>query len=74
MQFESANPSVVRSVKQRELLECVAARGLATATPLPGLRDYRPDRIADELADMMGFDVAGSGDSALPDHPGRRTA
>ena len=25
------------------------------------LADYRPDRIADELADMMGYDVEGDG-------------
>jgi hypothetical protein len=39
MQFESASPSVVRSVKH-----------------------YRPERIADELADMMGYSVIGAGE------------
>ena len=59
MQFESANPSVVRSVKQRDLLNAWL-RALGKRA-LPVLGDYRPDRIADELADMMGFDVIGAG-------------
>ena len=41
----------------------VAARG-RQAAPCPSLADYQPERIADELPDMMGFDVEGSGDSA----------
>ncbi len=41
---------------------------------LPALGDYQPDRIADELADMMGFDVDGGGDDArfLITHEGAR--
>jgi hypothetical protein len=62
MQFASANPSVVRSVKQRDLLNAWL-RALGKHA-LPALGDYRPDRIADELADMMGFDVVGAGDDA----------
>ena len=63
MQFESANPSVIRSVKQRELLNAwLRARGKYQA--LPAIGEYRPDRIADELADMMGFDVTGAGETA----------
>ena len=63
MQFESANPSVVRSVKQRDLLNAWL-RVLGKDRTLPLLGDYKPDRIADELADMMGFDVQGEGDEA----------
>ena len=62
MQFESANPSVIRSVKQRDLFNAWL-RALGKRL-LPAIGDYRPDRIADELADMMGFDVAGEGDHA----------
>jgi len=63
MDFESANPSVVRSVQQRYLLNAwLRARG--KGRPLPLLADYRPDGIADELPDMMGFDVEGAGDDA----------
>ena len=63
MQFESANPSVVRSVRQRDLLNAWL-RALGQRHALPALGDYQPERIADELADMMGFDVEGSGDAA----------
>jgi hypothetical protein len=62
MQFESANPSVIRSVKQRDLFNAWL-RALGKRR-LPAIGDYQPDRIADELADMMGFDVAGEGDHA----------
>jgi hypothetical protein len=30
----------------------------------PCIRDYQPDHIADEMPDMMGFDVEGEGDEA----------
>jgi hypothetical protein len=58
MQFESANPSVVRSIKQRDPLNAwLRARGKYRALAVRA--DYRPDRIADELAEMMGFNVEG---------------
>jgi hypothetical protein len=63
MQFESAHPSVIRSVKQRDLLNAWL-RALGKGRALPLLGDYKPDRIADELADMMGFDVQGEGSEA----------
>jgi hypothetical protein len=64
MEFTSANPSVVRSVRQRDLLNAwLRALGQRRA-PLPAIADYHPDCIAEELADMMGYDVEGSGDNA----------
>src|ERR1700709_423006 len=63
MQFESASPSIVRSVKQRDLLNAWL-RAFDRRGPLPRLEDYRPDRLAHELADMMGFDVVGKGEHA----------
>ena len=64
-EFASANPSVVRSVKQRELLNAwLRARTRPRPRPLPSVRDYQPDCIADEMADMMGFDVTGDGEDA----------
>src|SRR6195952_1922405 len=63
MQFESASPSVVRSVKQRDLLNAWL-RAFDKRGALPGLEDYRPDRIADESADMMGYNVIGDGEGA----------
>ena len=65
MQFASANPSVVRSIKQRELLNAwLRARATPRPRALPHVRDYQPDRFADEMTDMMGFDVAVSGNAA----------
>jgi hypothetical protein len=63
MQYTRANPSVVKSVKQRDLLNAWL-RALGKRPFLPALADYRPDRIADELADMMGFAVEGTGEAA----------
>jgi hypothetical protein len=61
MDFCSASPSIVRSVKQRDLLNAWL-RAFDKRRVLPRLEDYRPDRIADELADLMGFDVIGAGE------------
>jgi len=63
MEFESANPSVVRSIKQRVLLDAWL-RAPRRQMILPALADFNPDRVLDEMADMMGFDVRGVGDSA----------
>ena len=63
LEFESANPSVVRSIKQRVLLNAWT-RALRPAAALPAIADFKPDRLADELPDMMRFDVEGSGDGA----------
>jgi hypothetical protein len=63
MEFASANPSVVRSIRQRDLLD-TWLRARIKPRPLPVLADYRPNRIAEEMADMMGFDVEGAGDDA----------
>ena len=63
MEFTSANPSIVRSVKQRDLLNAWL-RALGKGRALPMLAEYRPERIGDELVDMMGYDVEGDGDGA----------
>jgi len=64
MKFESANPSVVRSIKQRDLLN-TWLRALRKPQSLPVLSDFRPERITDELPDMMAFNVEGEGDVAV---------
>jgi hypothetical protein len=73
MTFESADPSVVRSIKQRDLLNAWL-RAVDKRRALPALADYQPDRIADEQPDMMSFDVAGAADHArfLITHEGAR--
>ncbi|MDO9561925.1 MAG: hypothetical protein Q7J60_09910 [Bradyrhizobium sp.] len=63
MEFTSANPSVVRSVKQRDLLNAWL-RALDKGRALPLLAEYSPERIADELLDMMGYEVEGEGADA----------
>jgi len=63
MEFESSDPSVIRSIKQRELLN-TWLRAAARHRPLPLIGDFQPNRFGEELADMMGFDVRGVGDSA----------
>lgn len=63
MEFAHSDPSIVRSIRQRYLLN-TWLRAAARHRPLPLLHDFQPDRVADELADMMGFDVVGQGDAA----------
>jgi hypothetical protein len=61
MEFASANPSVVRSIKQRVLLDAWL-HASRKSRALPAVGDYQPDGIANELTDMMGFDIEGEGD------------
>jgi hypothetical protein len=63
MEFANANPSVIRSIKQRILLNAWL-RMPRKLERLPALIDFRPEDIADELPDMMGFNVEGKGDDA----------
>jgi hypothetical protein len=63
MEYANADPSVVRSIKQRVLLNAWM-RALRRPNALPALADFDPDASSDELADMMGFDVEGDQQSA----------
>ncbi len=63
MEFQSANPSVVRSIKQRVLLNAWL-RALQTPASLPAIAGFNPDGPGDELADMMAFDVEGTDEGA----------
>jgi len=57
MEFENADPSVVRSIRQRDLLNTWSrAAGKHRRVPLRG--DFQPDRVADEMVDMMEYEVA----------------
>jgi hypothetical protein len=75
MQFESADPSVIRSIRQRDLLNTWLRAG-GRQRPMPLLRDFQPERVDDEMVDMMGYDVVGEGDGArfLITHQGARLA
>ncbi len=52
MHFESANPSVVKSIKQRDLLN-IWLRLYARDQSLPRIDEYQPARIEDELPDLV---------------------
>ena len=59
MEFENADPSVVRSIRQRDLLN-TWLRAAGKHRPLPLAGDFQPDRVADEMVDMMEYEVVGS--------------
>ncbi|WP_166296346.1 hypothetical protein [Bradyrhizobium sp. 2S1] len=63
MPFKSADPSVVKSITQRVLLNAWL-RAVRKPDALPKLSDFHTEGTADERADMMGFDVVGSGEDA----------
>jgi hypothetical protein len=52
VQFESANPTIVKSIRQRDLLN-TWLRLYAREQKLPAIEEYRPDRIEDELPDLV---------------------
>ena len=56
MDFLSANPTVVKSIKQRELLNAWL-RLYAPNQQLPRVADYQPDRLADERPDLVHYSV-----------------
>ena len=56
MEFESAGPSVVKSIKQRDLLN-TWLRLFARNQSIPRMAEYQPARIEDELADMVFYTV-----------------
>ena len=56
MDFESANPTVVKSIKQRDLLN-TWLRLFARERLLPRIEEYQPERLEDELPDLVHFTV-----------------
>jgi len=52
LEFESANPTIVKSIKQRDLLN-TWLRLYARAQQLPRIEEYQPERIEDELPDLV---------------------
>jgi hypothetical protein len=56
MNFESANPTVVKSIKQRDLLN-TWLRLYAREQKLPAMAEYQPARIEDELPDLVFFSI-----------------
>jgi len=54
--FESANPSVVKSIKQRDLLN-TWLRLFARERLLPRIEEYHPERFEEELPDLVYYTV-----------------
>lgn len=59
MEFESAGPSVVKSIKQRDLLN-TWLRLYARDQKLPAIAEYQPARIEDEMPDLVYYTVDGT--------------
>jgi hypothetical protein len=56
LEFESANPSVVKSIKQRDLLN-TWLRLYTREQSMPRVEEYQPTRLADELPDLVFYTV-----------------
>jgi hypothetical protein len=56
LDFKSANPTIVKSIKQRDLLN-TWLRLYARDQKTPRLEEYHPSRLADELPDLVYYTV-----------------
>jgi hypothetical protein len=56
LHFESANPSVVKSIKQRDLLNNWL-RLYSRQQSLPRIEEYQPERLDDEIPDLVYYTV-----------------
>ena len=56
MEFESANPTVVKSIKQRDLLN-TWLRLYAREQLMPHIEEYQPARLTEELPDLVYYTV-----------------
>lgn len=56
MEFESANPSIVKAIKQRDLLN-TWLRLYAREQRTPGIKEYQPARFEDEFPDLVFYTV-----------------
>lgn len=56
MDFQSAGPSAIKSIKQRDLLN-TWLRLYARNKQLPRVADYQPDRLTEELPDLVYYTV-----------------
>jgi hypothetical protein len=56
LEFKSAHPSVVKSIKQRDLLN-TWLRLYAREQRTPGLEEYQPARLADELPELIYYTI-----------------
>jgi hypothetical protein len=56
VEFDSANPSVVKSIKQRDLLN-TWLRLYARDQLTPRIEEYQPARLAEEVSDLVYYTV-----------------
>lgn len=56
LDFESANPSIVKSIKQRDLLN-TWLRLYARRQSIPSTDEYQPSRLAEELPELVYYGV-----------------
>jgi hypothetical protein len=56
LEFQSANPTIVKSIKQRDLLN-TWLRLYACEQRTPRIEEYEPARLADELPDLVYYTV-----------------
>jgi hypothetical protein len=56
LEFESAKPSVVKAIKQRDLLN-TWLRLYAPTQSMPRIDEYQPERLEDELPDLVFYTV-----------------
>jgi hypothetical protein len=56
LDFQSANPTIVKSIKQRDLLN-TWLRLYARDQRMPRMSEYQPERLADELPDLVYYTV-----------------
>jgi hypothetical protein len=56
VEFQSANPTIVKSIKQRDLLNSWL-RLYAREQAMPRIEEYQPSRLADELPDLVYYTV-----------------
>jgi hypothetical protein len=61
VEFDSANSTIVKSIKQRDLLN-TWLRLYAREQQMPRIEEYQPARLADELPDLVYYTV----DTATP--------
>jgi hypothetical protein len=57
LEFESAGPSVVKSIKQRDLLNTWLRLYARNQSMIPRLSEYQPERIEDERPDLVLYTV-----------------
>jgi len=59
LDFVSVNPSVVKSIRQRDLLN-TWLRLYARENKMPAITEYRPERLGEELPDLVYYSVDGT--------------